>query len=137
MKYYRIGSFVLLVIAFSHATGQVLFTEPRSAGEKEIAIFMQARTKHVAGGKMSMWDIQNGLSWCYALFFAFLGSLNLYLSRTIERPKLKTLGLMNAVALFAGAIISIIYFFWLPVLSFAAAGACFLISALQLQRQSA
>lgn len=134
MKVFRIGCYILLTIALSHSIGQLFFTEPKGQAEKEAVAFMQTHSKIVAGGKMSLWDIQNGLSWCYALFFASIGSLNLYLSREISESHLKTVSWINAITFLLGSFVSLVYFFWLPVLSFATASCCFFLAAIRLRK---
>jgi hypothetical protein len=82
-----------------------------------------------------MMDLQDGFSLCYALLFLWTGSLSLYLSYKIH-PQTKTLRMvsgLNAGVLALGLVISILYFFWLPAVSFAVAMILFILALLKLK----
>jgi hypothetical protein len=131
MKIFTLGCYLLLVISFIHLIGHLILARPQNPAEAEMVQFMQTHVKHVVGGKMTLWDLQTGLNWCHTLFFAGLGSLNLYLSKILERSALKNISRINAIILFSGAVISFIWFFWFPVISFALPAVIFFLCAIR------
>jgi hypothetical protein len=142
MPYFRIACFLLLFICASHLAGHFFLlphfklTEnltgqiPANDTERHLLALMNSYKKMVGGTPVSMMDIQNGLSLAYSLFFLWLGSLNLLLYKPIRRNHrlLSRISYLNACMLFLGAIISAIYFFWLPIASFAATMVLFLLA---------
>jgi len=133
MQFYRLGSYALILIGFSHLSGHfILFpyfklkytsTDLISLTVAEVKLLEQMNTYHrnIGGTLLSLMDIQNGLSLCYALFFFWIGFLNLMLfyNLTNQTHLLKKISLLNVVLLLFGVMISGIYFFWLPIASFA------------------
>jgi hypothetical protein len=131
MKIFTSGCYLLLVISAIHFIGHLILARPQNPDEAEMVQFMQTHVKHVVGGKMTLWDLQTGLNWCHTLFFAGLGSLNLYLSKILERPALKNISRINAVIFSSGTVISLIWFFWFPVISFALPAVIFFLSTIR------
>lgn len=143
MRFFKIGSIVLLVISASHLAGHFMlvphfqlnnnFTGAIPSNETEVKLLslMNHYHKRIGGSPMSMMDIQNGLSLCYSLFFLWAGILNLMIYQSLRRNRIMLIRLsyLNSAILFLGAIISLVYFFWLPVLSFATAMVLFLVAA--------
>jgi hypothetical protein len=148
MPYFRIGGIILLITGASHLAGHLFFVPefrliqnltakvPANATEKELLALMNHYHRTVGGTPMSMMDIQNGLSLCYALLLLWSGSLALILYKPIRRNHrlLTTLSFLYAGMLFLGLLISLIYFFWLPVASFAAAFLFFLLAGILFSR---
>jgi hypothetical protein len=148
MPYFRIGGIILLITGASHLVGHFFLVPqfqlihkitdkfPANATEKELLVLMTHYHKTVGGAPMSMMDIQNGLSLCYALLLLWSGSLSLILYKPIRRNHrlLTTLSFLYAGMLFIGLIISLIFFFWLPVASFASAFLFFLLSGILFSR---
>jgi hypothetical protein len=129
------GSYLLFAISAFHITGHLILARPQNPAEEQMVHFMQTHVKYVVGGKMTLWDLQTGLNWCYSLFFAGLGSLNLYLSGTLEASVLKNISWINAAIFSSGAVISLIWFFWFPVISFALPAVIFLLCAIRLKNR--
>ena len=131
--FFRTGSYALLLVSMAHLIGHFGLQRPASETERKVIAVMKAYEKEVAGGSMSMIDLVDGLNLCYALFFLFAGIINLYLAntRSEDRELLKTISFLNASLLTAGLIISIIYFFWVPVVSFGVGAICFLIAGVR------
>lgn len=132
MPYFRIASFILLITSASHLAGHFLLVPhfqlihnitgkiPANDIEHEMLVLMNHYHKKVGGAQMSMMDIQNGLSLAYALFFFWIGALNLLLYKPMRRNHrlLARISYLNTAMLGIGVMIAIIYFFWLPIASF-------------------
>ena len=135
MPYFRIACFLLLITSASHLAGHFFLVPhfqlihnitgklPANDTEKAMLSLMNHYHKKVGGSRMSMMDIQNGLSLTYALFFFWMGALNLLLYKPIRRNHrlLARISYLNTAMLGVGVLIAIIYFFWLPIASFALA----------------
>ena len=148
MPYFRIACVILLITSASHLAGHFLlvpyfqlihnFTAkiPESSVEKEMLTLMNHYHRKVGGKQMSMMDIQNGLSLMYALFFFWTGALNLLLYKPIRRNHrlLARISYLNTAVLGVGMLIAIIYFFWLPILSFGLAMIFFAIGGYKFSR---
>ena len=149
MQFFRIASVLLIVISLSHLCGHLFvipqlqiihnFSGQLPANETEEKLFsmMSGYQKNVGGTRLTVMDIQTGLSLAYALFFLWTGVLNLMLSKGLVRNKrlLSQISMLNAVILFGGAWISWSYFFWLPLVSFLVTAALFVVGALRMQRE--
>jgi hypothetical protein len=125
-RLFRAAAILQILIAVGHVTGHFAMPRPANETERQLIAMMSSYEKAVAGGKMSILETYDGLNLCYALFFLLVGALNLTLhknSETLIRPA----SLFNAMAMGAGAIISLIYFFWIPVLYFGLTGIFFTI----------
>jgi hypothetical protein len=136
MKIFRFGCYLLVVIAVVQLTGHLILSHPQNPADEEMVHYLQTQVKHVAGGKMTLWDLQTGLNWCYALFFAGFGCLNLYLSHVMEPLVLKTVSRINTILFLLGILISLIWFFWFPVISFLVVALCFFFSAIRLKKST-
>jgi|GEM_PF-3941212 uncharacterized membrane protein len=135
MPYFRIASFILLITSASHLAGHFFMLPhfqltsnitgkmPENSTEKEMLTLMNQYHRKVGGSEMSMMDIQNGLSLTYGLFFLWMGALNLLLYKPIRRNHrlLARISYLNTVMLGIGVAIAVVYFFWLPIASFALA----------------
>jgi hypothetical protein len=149
MLYFRIACTILLMISASHLIGHFFliphlqltnnFTGQLPANETEKNLFSLMNNYHrsIGGKEVSMMDIQIGLSLCYFLFFCWTGVLNFLLGKGLVRNKrlLSQICLVNAVMLLTGAIISFVYFFWLPLVSFTLAMIFFVLAAFKLRRE--
>jgi hypothetical protein len=133
LKYFKIGCYVLVFIACAHLVGHFLPVNASNETESQLLFLMNSYPKKILGGKMTMMDIQKGLSLCYSLFFLSSGTLNLYLIRKklINESSLKPIALINTITFGIGTVISLIYFFWLPVISFLIATFFFSMSVIQ------
>jgi hypothetical protein len=148
MQFFRVGSILLILISVSHFIGHFVliphlqlihnFTGklPANEVERQMLTLMNHYHKKVGGENISMMDIQNGLSFCYGLFFLWAGVLNLLLLKGLVRNKrlLMQISLFNAAILAIGGVISIGYFFWLPVASFFVTAVLFAIAAFKLPK---
>lgn len=148
MPYFRIACFVLLITSASHLAGHFFLVPhfqlihnitgkiPANETEKELLTLMNHYHKKVGGAQMSMMDIQQGLSLTYALFFFWMGALNLLLYKPIRRNHrlLARISYLNTAMLGVGVTIAIIYFFWLPIVSFALAMVFFAIAGWKFSR---
>lgn len=149
MPIFRLAGIVLLFVSASHLTGHFLLIPgfrlagglsgglpPENATEKQLFVLMNEYHKEIGGKQMSMMDLQDGLSLCYSLFFALSGGLALLISRPIRRNHrlLTRISFLYAAALLAGMLISMVYFFWLPVVSFLIGSTLFLIAGIQFSR---
>ena len=147
MRPFRIACFILLITGVSHLiwhfylrphfrlarTSDVL---PSNQVEEQVLRMMNEYQRNIAGADISFMDIQLGFSLLYALFFIWIGVLNLILLKA-SGPKhllLATLSYLNGVMLLGGSLIAIIYFFWLPFASFFSAGVFYVWSGVQFSR---
>lgn len=149
MQFFRIASVLLVIISLSHLCGHLFvipelqlthnFSGQLPANETEQKLFslMSDYQKDVGGSRVSMMDLQTGLSLAYALFFLWAGILNLMISKGLVRNKrlLTQISMLNAVILFAGAWISWSYFFWLPMVSFLVSAVLFVVGSFRMQRE--
>lgn len=149
MRYFRAGSIILIVISVSHLAGHFFLLPhlrlvnnitgelPANETERTLLQLMNEYHKNVSGASLSMMDLQNGLSLCYALFFLWTGILNLVMAKGLMRNKrlLAQISLLNSVILFIGAIVAVKYFFWLPIASFVLAGMSFVVAAVRLRNE--
>ena len=148
MVYFRIACVVLLLISISHLTGHFLLYPrlqltnqisehfPSNKTEEDLLRLMNDYQREVGGKSLTFMDIQNGLSLCYGLFFFWLGLINLMMAKGLIRNKrmLSQICLFNGAMLLAGVVISFVYFFWLPLVSFLVAMIFFLVAAFNLQK---
>ena len=148
MIYFRIACVVLILISVSHLTGHfVIYPRlqltnqlsdhfPSNKTEETLLQLMNEYHKQIGGKSLSFMDIQNGLSLCYALFFFWLGFVNLMIAKGLTRNRrmLSHICLFNSAMLLTGMVISFVYFFWLPFVSFLAALVFFVIAAFKLQK---
>jgi uncharacterized membrane protein len=148
MVYFRIAGFVLLLISAFHLAGHFLiipyfslsknFAGDFAAGstEKQLLDLMNNYHREINGKPISMMDIQEGLSLCYALFFAFLGAIAMVIWKPVRRNHrlLARISFLYTAGLLVGMLISMIYFFWLPAVSFFIAALLFLIAGIYFAR---
>jgi hypothetical protein len=133
-QYFKAGSYVLIIVSIFHLFGQLFLSKPSNNTERELLYLMTTYKKEIAGASLSMMEIQDGLSLCYALFFLFTGCMNLFLANNIyDKAVLKPISLINALAFFVGTVISLVYFFWLPVVSFALAMTFFTLAGMKMR----
>jgi hypothetical protein len=131
-KLFNLGTYLLIAISVSHLIGHFFKRDPESVTEKLLFDLMTNYKKPVAGGEMSMMDIQSGLSLCYGLFFLGLAAINLYMMRLNQASSLlRDLSRIESVIFAVGVMISVQYFFWLPVVSFTTVALCFGIAGFQ------
>ncbi len=147
MPYFKIACYLLLITCISHLAGHFFLVPqlqlvhnivsiPQNETERELLRLMNEYHRPVGGASISMMDIQNGLSLCYALFFFWLGALNLLLYKPVRRNHrlLARVSFFNSFMLALGTGIAIIYFFWLPIASFAACMVMFMLAGWKFSR---
>jgi hypothetical protein len=142
MPYFRIACFILSITSVSHLAGHFFLVPhfqlihnisgkiPENNTEKKMLALMNQYHRKIGGSEMSMMDVQNGLSLTYALFFFWMGALNLLLYKPIRRNHrlLARISYLNTAMLGLGVMIAVVYFFWLPIASFALAMVFFMIA---------
>ena len=148
MQYFRIASIMLIVIGTSHLIGHFLliphlqltynFTGelPKNQTEEKLLELMNNYSRNIGGSNLSMMDLQNGLSLCYALFFLWMGALNILIVKGLVRNQrlLSHICFLNVGFLIFGAAISWRYFFWLPIASFISSAIMFIVAAFKMRR---
>lgn len=133
---FKAGSYILIVAAIVHLVGHFWFVYHANAEERHLMELMAAYQKRIAGGSMPMTDILHGLNVCYSLFFVFAGILNIVLTNHTADPQLlKKISVVNAYTYTLGLIISLVYFYWIPVVVFAVVTVCFAYSAIKARKQ--
>lgn len=136
---FRIACVILIITGFSHLAGQWLLTPyfhleheqgwmPANETERQLLFLMNFYRRDVGNSRMSMMGLQDGFSYCYALFFLWLGMVSFYIAKHLPLPVLRRLALLQALGATLGTIIAVTYFFWLPAISFGAAAIVFAIS---------
>jgi hypothetical protein len=134
---FRWGSGLAIITGASHLVGHFLPIPIENTHEAELLSLMTSYQKPILGGAMSMMDIQNGLSLCYSLFFFLFGIANFHvIKRAVDYKLINDLSKVYAIGMFIGTLISLRYFFWLPVISFLTLALIFSISAIQLRKGS-
>jgi hypothetical protein len=140
MTYFRIASYLLLIVGTSHLVGHFILLPhfllsdtgiiPGNETERELLALMNNYHRIVGGSSVSMMDIQNGLSLCYSLLFFWIGGINILIAKPVRRNHrlLARISFLNASLLFAGVIVAMLYFFWLPVVSFGAPSFLYLLA---------
>jgi hypothetical protein len=134
-KYFKLASLAALAVAISHLIGHMLPVKIENLTEAKLLTLMVTYQKHILGGVMSMMEIQNGLSLCYSLFFFTIAFINLQLLKRLnDVAVLKELSIIYALTMAVGAMISLRYFFWLPVISFLTLFVLFSLSVIKFQK---
>jgi hypothetical protein len=128
LKFFKAGSWMLIVISALHLMGHFLMSKPVNDTEENLLGFMSNYHKEFFGGKMTMKEILDGLNLFYSLFLASFGSLNLVLTRSAEfsHRYLRQISFIGFITFLVGAVIALIYFFWMHVLALFLVSACFL-----------
>ena len=148
MQFFRIAAVLLIVIGISHLAGQLFLIPhlqlthnltgelPANQTEQKLLELMNHYQKHIAGTNISMMEIQMGLSFCYSMFFIWMGVLNLFMLKGLIRNKrlLAEICILNMVMLLTGAAVAYTYFFWLPFISFLMPAILFVVAATQMQK---
>ena len=106
-----------VLVAIGHVIGHFAIPRPANATERKLIVMMSSYQKEVAGGQMSILDSYDGLNVCYGIFFLLAGAVNLCIVKQ-SKPLIEPISLFNALAMGSGAILSLIYFFWIPVVYF-------------------
>jgi hypothetical protein len=127
MKYFAIAAAIQILVAISHVIGH--FTIPRNTNpaERKLVAMMATYEKEVASGKMSILHAYDGLNVSYALFFLLIGAVNLQLWRK-QVVVVRQVSLLNAIGMGVGIVVSLLYFFWVPVVYFTLTCLLFLIA---------
>ena len=120
IKMFRRATFVLMGIGVLHPIIHFLTRKPMNETEGILFRLMNSYHKPIAGGEMTMMDIQDGLNICYGMFFLVLGIVNLYCLRYQQTNVsfIKGLSRIESFFFLIGTGISIVYFYWLPVVYF-------------------
>ena len=145
MPYFRIAGYVLLIVSACHFAGHILLvpyfqlahtSAGSSPGEKQLVELMNEYQRNVGGRALTAMDIQNGLSLCYGLFFLWTGLWTILMYKPIRRNHrlLARISLLNAVVLILGGLVSVFYFFWIPMTGFFLAAALFLLAWITFSR---
>jgi hypothetical protein len=148
MLFFRIACILLLFTSASHLAGHFFLIPqlhvannfsavfPANETERSLMKMMIEYEKNVGGAKVSMMDIQNGLSLCYGVFFLWTGILNLIISKGLVRNKrmLVQICFLNIAVMLVGAWISHLYFFWVPLASFSLTAIFFGLAAFRFRR---
>lgn len=127
--YFKTACYLLIIWAMVHLIVHFAFSKPLNLAEAKLFTFMTSYEKPFAGGKMTAMDIQNGLNICYALFLFFTGFFNLWLFKKLSGTHLiYNIAIISSIPFVIGTIVSIAYFFWVPVILFFAVAFCFTVT---------
>lgn len=121
MRWYRIGSVILIVTSLFHLFGHIMGIAPSNETERRL---LELMTGYVMPGvDRTMMELWNGFSLFYALFFLMTGTLNLMLAQAYSgHPEgLKAAAGVNAVGLGIGTAVSVVHFFLPPIVCISAA----------------
>jgi hypothetical protein len=131
--YAKLASYALIISSALQIVMHFWVIKPSGPEEMYLLELMRSFHKNFAGGSMSPKDIQDGLNLCYALFFLYIGIINLLITRSKETSSQQKVSLLTSFTLSIGTAVSIIYFFWLPVVLFSITAICFFINFLKLR----
>jgi hypothetical protein len=127
--YFKSACYILITWAMAHLILHFAFSKPMNPTEAKLFSFMTSYEKPFVGGKMTAMDIQNGLNICYALFLFFTGFFNLWLFKKLLHTQLiYNIAIISSIPFIAGTVISIFYFFWVPVVMFFIVAFCFTVT---------
>lgn len=118
MRLFKFGCWVMIFTGCSHLIGELVPVYPVNSTEAVLFPLMRSYEKHVAGGKFTAWDIQTGLSLFYTLHLISFGTLGQVLVRSQRVDRRIIFAFLVTAAI--GLTISLIFFFWLPVVCFIA-----------------
>lgn len=132
LRCFSTGCIFLCIVSVAHLGGHLLPIPLENPTEIKLMTLMNTYPKKIAGGEMTLMDIQNGLSLCYSVFFLFSGIISFILFKRdpVQWQLLKTISLVNALTFGIVMIISVVYFFWIPVISCLAVVTCFTLARL-------
>jgi uncharacterized membrane protein (DUF441 family) len=127
IKLFRLATIIVLGIGILHPIIHFIAKKPKNEIEQRLFSLMDSYHKPVAGGKLTMMDLIDGLNLCYGMFFLFIGVINLHCLRYSDNNPsfIKGLCRIESVLFFAGGCISVLYFFWVPAVYFAVLFVCF------------
>jgi hypothetical protein len=120
----------MIICAFAQVIGHFWLVKPTSETEIKLLRLMSTFHRDFAGGSMSPKDIQDGLNLFYSLFLLYVGLINLILftMAPAEKKLLTKITLLTSIMLITGSLISLLFFFWLPVVLFLATAIGFLVT---------
>jgi hypothetical protein len=128
-RLFKIGSWMLVVMALIHVSGHFLMSKPQNSTEVELFGLMRSYEKTVFGGKMTMKEIVDGLNLIYGLFLVFAGLVNLTLLRYRSGDQiLRAVSLLEGIVFSVGILIASLYFFWLHVVALILISGCFFLA---------
>jgi hypothetical protein len=125
IKLFTIGALLQILVAVGHVIGHFAMPRPANETEEKLVRMMSSYEKKVAGGKMSILESYDGLNISYGLFFLFAGVTNFFIRRK-HKTLIKPLSFLNASTMAIGCVVSIVYFFWIPVVYFSLTSSFFL-----------
>ena len=117
-RLFRLGGWVCVATAVSHLIGHLLPIPISGLAEAQLIDQMVHIKKDVMGGSLTMMDVQNGLSLCYSLFFLIIGIICLVIYRSGQVKIMRDVSIVLSAGFFTGAMISLVYFFWIPTVTF-------------------
>lgn len=128
MRWFRIGSFVLLATCVIHVFGHFGSSTPANDTERQLMELMTGY--RLPSIDRTMMDLLNGFSLFFSLFYLMTGELNLWLSRAYkEQPgELRKVAVVNIIGLGIGTGLSYYYFFLAPALCITIALAFYIVA---------
>ena len=117
MKFFKIGSYILLSTTFIHLLGHFQERIPANETEKQLFELAQNYKFEIMGSTRSLMDFQNGFSLFFALFCLFVAVLNLFIaSRVADRVEvMRGVLKINIAGMAIATGICIVYFFAAPL----------------------
>lgn len=132
--YAKAACYLIITYAIGEVVGHFWIIKPASVEEASLLQRMSSFHRNFAGGSMSPRDIQDGLNLCYGLFLVYTGLYNLIILNLFStREILRKLILLTCIMLMIGSIVSLVFFFWLPVILFVITSAGFFVTYMRLK----
>jgi len=112
---YKIASWTLLIGGIGHTAAAL--TTPKTAELIELSVKMEEFTAHVLGMEINMYDFHQGFSLMMGLLLVGYGALNvLILKNNKQNPLPSNIIILNIIITLISALLSLNYFFIIPIL---------------------
>ena len=133
MSFFRIGSIVLILTGFLHLYGHFQEIQPANEKEEQLIDLMKSQPIDIGqGDTITMMELQQGFSLCFALMFIWIGGSNLMISIK-HTGSIRLFAAINTLATATGLGISLTFFFWAPTACFIASLLMFIIAVFRLK----
>jgi hypothetical protein len=112
---YKIASWVLMIGGVIHTTFSLL--TPKTPEQAEITLTMKNFTAQVLGSEINIYDFHQGFSLMMGLLLFGYGAINLLILKNNQlAPLPSNIILLNVIITFIGTLLSIRFFFIIPIL---------------------
>lgn len=132
---YKIASWTLLVGGLLHSLGDLF--SPKTPEQNDLILQMKDITGQIFGTEFNVFSFFQGFSFMMGILLIGYGALNLLILKNNQQLHLPSnILILNIIITLVGVIISIKYFFLIPILITGIPFLCFLISFLTRKNHS-